>query len=168
MRKQAAGIIQLMKQFIRQVSIWTMMVLVVPGWRAAAAPWAGELAGDSSRIVIPMSNRIISYEKIYSAGDGMSREARYERVQHWFAQSFPGSQVSSDTTDRKAGKFTGTGIFKVVTSDAGNFYWLRFDLDIRVTGAGYSFRAYNYYEKPVEKGITNDYSKIEYRWRDFR
>ena len=168
MNKQAAGIIQPMKQFIRQVRIWAMIVLVMPGWRAAAAPRAVELTDDSSGIVIPMSSRIISYEKVYSAGDGMSREARYERVRHWFAQSFPDSQMSSDTADRKAGKFAGTGIFKVVTSGAGNYYWLRFDLDIRVTEGGYSFRAYNYYEKPVEKGITNDYSKIEYRWRDFR
>ena len=37
-----------------------------------------------------------------------------------------------------------------------------------MTDTGYTYRAYNYYEKPIEKGITNEYSKIEYRWWDYR
>jgi hypothetical protein len=45
---------------------------------------------------------------------------------------------------------------------------IKFNFAITITDSNYSFRAYNYYERPIEKGVTNEYSKIEYRWWDFR
>lgn len=62
----------------------------------------------------------------------------------------------------------GTGNFKVMTGNGGNYYWIRFHYTLRFTDSGYAYKTTDYYEKPIEKGITNDYSKIEYRWWDFR
>jgi hypothetical protein len=44
---------------------------------------------------------------------------------------------------------------------------IRPEIEIQLTDSGYHFRANKYYEKTVEKGITNRYSKIEYRWWDY-
>jgi hypothetical protein len=67
------------------------------------------------------------------------------------------------------GNSSGKGIVKVITNEStGHYYWLKPEITILLTDSGYIFEAYNYYEKPVIPGATNDYSKIEYRWWDFR
>ena len=70
--------------------------------------------------------------------------------------------------DVKKGDIEGTGIFKVPVSESGNYFWVQMQVKITVQENGYLFQAFDYYEKPVEKGVSNEYSKIEYRWRDFR
>jgi hypothetical protein len=70
--------------------------------------------------------------------------------------------------DKAAGKIVGHGIFKIMVSESGNYYWIKPIVSITVTDGHYLFQSYDYYEKPIEKGISNEYSKIEYRWRDYR
>ena len=62
----------------------------------------------------------------------------------------------------------GTGIFKVTTSTHGNYYWLKLKVSVVPGDDILTLRVYNVYEKPVGKGITNEFSKIEYRWWDYR
>lgn len=45
---------------------------------------------------------------------------------------------------------------------------MRFVINIKVYNDGYTFTANSFYEKPIESGISNEYSKIEYRWWDYR
>jgi type 1 glutamine amidotransferase len=49
-----------------------------------------------------------------------------------------------------------------------HYFWLKFAWSIKTTGDRYTLIIKNYYEKPNLTGISNDYSKIEYRWWDFR
>jgi hypothetical protein len=100
--------------------------------------------------------------------EDLQKTRQYQRALQWIARSFPGSKASIQVADKKAGKIEGTVFFKLINSSSGNYYWVKFNISIIVTDNNYTFRAYNYYEKPIEKGITNDYSKIEYRWWDFR
>jgi len=123
---------------------------------------------DTSKIPIPMKNGIVYYEKIYNPGNNLKKDELYSRALLWFTTSFRDSEKSIKTSDKDAGRLIATGAFKVITSESGNYYWLKPVIDITVTDSNCIFRAYNYYEKPIEKGITNDYSKIEYRWWDFR
>lgn len=136
---------------------------------------------DTSTPFLPMKNGIVSFSysgsghsdrSSHPGGSGHSEDfqktERYQRALQWFVQSFPGSKASIQVADKKAGRIEGTGFSKVITSSSGNYYWVKFNISINMTDSNYSFRAYNYYEKPIEKGITNDYSKIEYRWWDFR
>jgi len=94
---------------------------------------------EAPAIPIPMKGRIISYERTFF--------------------------LDRDTIDshKQINK-----VFNVITDDTGRYYWLKFDADITITGRKCVIRAYNFYEKPIGPGITNDYSKIEYRWWDFR
>lgn len=122
---------------------------------------------NTIKIDIPMKKGKINYEADYTANKGLIKAELYNRATKWFLKTFPGQQKGS-TFNKETGMVSGTGIFKVITSASGNYYWLRFNVDITVSDTGYTFRAYNYYEKPIETGITNDYSKIEYRWWDYR
>ncbi|WP_162852803.1 ThuA domain-containing protein [Dinghuibacter silviterrae] len=102
-----------------------------------------------------------SYEKVIPSSLG------FDRARQWLAGGLPDSGSSLITADRAAGRLSGTGTFRVATGDSGNYYQVTFDIDIRVTDSNYSFHASHFYEKPVEKGITNAFSKIEYRWWDY-
>jgi hypothetical protein len=121
---------------------------------------------DTSAIPIPMKNGIVFYEKEYSVGS--KQDKLYSRALAWFTKTFEGAEKNIKIADKKTGKLVATGAFKVIVSESGNYYWLKPVIDITVKNGSYTFRAYDYYEKPIEKGITNDYSKIEYRWWDFR
>jgi hypothetical protein len=123
---------------------------------------------DSSRIPIPMKNGIVHYEKDYSFNHKITSEELYVRALNWFNQAFRNSEKEISIADKKAGRLVGTGAFKIITSESGNYYWIKPVIDITVSDRRYIFQAYDYYEKPVEKGISNEYSKIEYRWWDFR
>lgn len=121
---------------------------------------------DTAKIDIPMNKGKVNYE---NASKNMAGKTElFKRASKWFSMVFPDQLEGKAVIDRQAGTINGFGLFKVVTSDSGNYYWLRFNVAIAVTDTGYTYRAYNYYEKPIEKGITNEYSKIEYRWWDYR
>ena len=121
-------------------------------------------AGLNSPPPIPMKHGIVNYEEHYTLPAGMpkaelTRKLRQQLIaRHLTVKSGVGSAIDS---------LTGTGQFKVATR-SGHYYWLRFDWTASVSDGQYSLCLTHYYEKPIEPGITNDYSKIEYRWWDFR
>jgi type 1 glutamine amidotransferase len=121
-------------------------------------------AGLNSPPPIPMKHGIVSYEEHYTLPGGMPkaeliRKLRQQLIARYLTlKNGVGSAIDS---------LTGTGQFKVTTR-SGHYYWLRFDWTASVSDGQYSLRLTHYYEKPIEPGITNDYSKIEYRWWDFR
>ena len=122
---------------------------------------------EAPPVPIPMKNGIVCYEQTYTA-DSISKDTLYARALQWYKRSFPAAKEDLKLADAHTGEINGSGIFKVVTSDGGNYYWLKFAVNIVVKDGQYTFKAFQYYEKPIEKGITNDYSKIEYRWWDYR
>ncbi len=62
----------------------------------------------------------------------------------------------------------GSTEFKVMTGKPIPYFWMRFDWTVTVMAGRYVFHAQHYYEKPVGPGVSNEYSKIEYRWGDYR
>jgi len=63
---------------------------------------------------------------------------------------------------------SGTTLFKVMTGKPIPYFWMRFDWTVTVMAGRYVFHAQHYYEKPVGPGVSNEFSKIEYRWGDYR
>ena len=119
-------------------------------------------------VMMQMRNGKIYFNNTYSLRADLKKEELFNRAQDWFKNAFPYPDKSIDTTDLKKGLISGTGIFKITTSTSGHYYWMRFKVEIIVHNATYEIKAYNFYEKPIETGISNEYSKIEYRWWDFR
>jgi hypothetical protein len=119
-------------------------------------------------IDIPMKNGKVYYEKNYKLNSNLMQEELFNRALKWFKQDLPNTEKIKTSVDKKTGEITGSGIFKIVTSSTGNYYLMRFVMNIKVYNGGYTFTANNFYEKPIERGISNEYSKIEYRWWDYR
>jgi len=132
-----------------------------------ALPFLVRAQATTDSIPIPLKNGTVVYEKVYAVNNNTSKDELFNRAVQWLQTSYP--EFKDDIkADKNAGVITGQGIFKVVVSETGNYYWLRPVLTIKVNDGFYSLQAYSFYEKPIEKGITNDWSKIEYRWRDFK
>ena len=122
---------------------------------------------NNTGIPIPMKNGIIFYEQSNPVANSQKEEL-YKRAVKWFSQSFPDSKETIKE-DKSNWKISGKGVFKVITDESvQHYYWLKPDITITITDDGYTFQSCNYYEKPIMSGVTNDYSKIEYRWWDFR
>lgn len=123
---------------------------------------------NSTGIPIPMKNGIVFYEKTFRLNKPVSKIDLLTRIEKWFKTSFPSSKEKI-TINTATGTVSSKGLLKVVTDDAaGHYYWIKPMISILVKGDSCLFQSYNYYEKPIMPGITNDYSKIEYRWWDFR
>jgi hypothetical protein len=129
-------------------------------------PLANYAQQDTAKISIPMKNGKINYEQGFTTNKG--KDEVFVRAEKWFAKTFPDEPPKLYSSDKNTGEIKGIGMFKVITSTTGNYYWLKFDVNIRVAESGYTIVTNNYYEKPIEKGISNEYSKISYRWWDYR
>lgn len=113
-----------------------------------------------------MTKGKIWYEQAFAA-NGNKMEV-FNRAEKWFAKSFPDEPAALYSADKTTGQIRGIGMFKVIIGTTGNYYWLKFDVNILVTDTGSTITTANYFEKPIEKGISNEYSKISYRWWDYR
>jgi len=119
-------------------------------------------------LTMQMRDGKIYFDNTYSLDAKLKKDELFNRALNWFKDAFPYPEKSIDASDDKKGEISGTGIFKIVTSNSGNYYWIKFRVNIIVHNATYEVKAYEFYEKPIESGISNEYSKIEYRWWDFR
>lgn len=130
---------------------------------------------QDTALSLPVKNRIVFYEREYHLNNSTSAIERFKRASAWFSRAFPDSKEPLKISDKRAGKIQSIGIFKVITGDPVStgtnqdqaFYWIKCVVEVSITDDGYLFQAYDFYEKPMYKGVTNDYSKVEYRWRDF-
>lgn len=123
---------------------------------------------DVTGIHIPMKNGVVFYEKTFPLNASTKKEDVYGKALKWFSKTFKDSRQVLKVSDKKSGKIEGTGLFKIVVNDAGNYYWIKETIAVTSSDSGCTFQAYDFYEKPIMPGVTNDFSKIEYRWWDTR
>jgi hypothetical protein len=131
-------------------------------------PFISMAQNNAVPVMMQMRNGKIYFDNAYALKPGLKKEELFNRALNWFKGSFPYPDKSISIADDKNGEIDGTGIFKIIISNTGHYYWIRFALNITVHNATYEVKVFDIYEKPVESGVSNEYSKIEYRWWDFR
>ncbi len=131
-------------------------------------PCIGLAQSNTHPLMMQMRNGKIYFDNAYSLNAGLKKEELFNRAGNWLKDAFQYPGKGIDVIDQKKGELTGTGVFKITTSSSGHYYWLKFTLDIIVHNATYELKVHDFYEKPIEPGISNEYSKIEYRWWDYR
>jgi hypothetical protein len=89
-------------------------------------------------------------------------------VENWITNNGSQFQLRISKKDETKKTIVGTIRFRVDIPLTGNYFWLRAGIYFRVDKDSIRIQVRDFYEKPIEKGVTNDYSKIEYRWWDFR
>lgn len=118
---------------------------------------------------IPMKQGIIQYEKQYKLKQVIPDAEKLRWMRLAASQPIPGfrdSKLTITAEDKEAGSMSGTAMCRVVPG--GDYYYLRWDWTMRTTDSGYFLITNHYYEKPTEKGISHEFSKVEYRWWDLR
>ncbi|HEX8020766.1 hypothetical protein [Mucilaginibacter sp.] len=127
-------------------------------------PFIGSAQGNTSPILLQMRNGKVYFDNVYALNPVFKKADLYAKAQNWFK----GDEKTIITTSEKKGEVTGTYITRVDIGNTGNYYFVRMVVGVIVYDATYEVKVFDVYEKPVEKGISNEYSKIEYRWWDFR
>ncbi len=131
-------------------------------------PFMALAQSNASAVMMQMRNGKIYFDNTYSLDSKLKKEELFNRASGWFKEAFPYPDKNIISVDDKKGEISGTGVFKIITSNSGHYYWIKFTVNIIVHNATYELKAFDFYEKPIEPGISNEYSKIEYRWWDFR
>lgn len=129
-------------------------------------PFTAPAQGKGTLPVIPMKNGRIFYEKSIQLNGNLSKEELYSRALKWLKTAFPLAEKNIKTADPEKGEIEGNGLYKIVTGSS--YYWLKFDLHLVITDGQYKLDVTHFYEKPIQKNVSNAYSKIEYRWWDNR
>jgi hypothetical protein len=127
-------------------------------------PFTGIAQGNTPPILLQMRNGKVYFDNVYALNAGLKKADLYAKALSWFK----GDEKVITTTNEKKGEVTGTYTTRINIGDTGNYYFVRVVVDVIVYDATYEVKVFDVYEKPVEKGISNEYSKIEYRWWDFR
>ncbi|MDB5024552.1 MAG: hypothetical protein JWP78_2307 [Mucilaginibacter sp.] len=124
---------------------------------------------NNQPVMMQMRDGKIYFDNTYALNAGLKKDELFARALNWFKSSFPYPDKSINAADDQKGEISGTGVFKIITANPeGHYYWIRFTVNIVVHNATYELKAFDFYEKPIESGISNEWSKIEYRWWDFR
>lgn len=119
-----------------------------------------------SPILLQMRNGKVYFDNVYALNPTFKKNDLFNKSLEWFKGN---ENVASITVaNEKKGEIAGTYITRVNIGNTGNYYLVRLAVNVIVYDATYEVKVFDVYEKPIEKGISNEYSKIEYRWWDFR
>ena len=119
--------------------------------------WAGRPS-----IPIPMKEGRVSYT--HTQPTLLSPGYIYAQARRWFEGPSPDHNLTLTFADST--HLAGTQVLRVPMGD--HYYLVRYRLEVSIADGQYTIRTSHYEEQPVKKGVTNEYSRVEYRWWDFR
>lgn len=122
--------------------------------------------GSASPILLQMRNGKVYFDNVYALNPTFKKADLFNKTLEWFKRNE--SVASITIASEKKGEIMGAYITRVNIGNTGNYYLVRFAVNVIIYDASYEVKVFDVYEKPIEKGISNEYSKIEYRWWDFR
>jgi hypothetical protein len=124
-------------------------------WAASTGP-----AGFS----IPMPDNRVGWQQQYILPLGPQQAELYQRLH----QALSSDSFTITAADPETGTILGTGHIGLITGGSIQKTLLRYNWVVRVHDGRYTFTATHFYERRGSPGPPNEYSKIEYRWWDFR
>jgi type 1 glutamine amidotransferase len=125
-------------------------------WAASSGP---------ANASLPLSDSRVSYDRNYTVSTpAVPQTELFLRLKRALSQP----PFTTTTADPATGVLIGKGLLDIATNDSGHHYLIGYDFCITVKDGHYSFRTDNYYESPVNIGTSPEFTKIEYRWWDFR
>ena len=125
-------------------------------WAASSGPATASL---------PLNDRRVSYDRNYFLNTpAVPQSELFLRLKRALANP----RFNITTADPATGVILGKGFLDIPTNDSGHHYQLNYDFKIDVTDGHYTFHTDHYYEKPINIGTSSEFTKIEYRWWDYR
>ena len=116
---------------------------------------------------ITMKGGMVDYSGSYDLPGSPIVGEGFARVQGVIGRLAGGTVIGkADRAERDT--IGGTAMVKVMTGKPIPYFLVKFDWTVAIREGRYIFHASHYYEKPVGPGVSNEFSKIEYRWGDYR
>lgn len=126
-----------------------------------------------TRVGLPFKNGKLCFEKHFDKNRQVSKRQVAAAVQNCLNKTFSkaGGLIQSNIIASQSGKTSellqGDARIKIFTGHTTDYYWLKFKYSLILNDSAYVFKVSTIYEKPFEQGITNEYSKLEYRYWDY-
>src|ERR1700712_3360504 len=89
-------------------------------------PFMALAQNNASPVTMQMRNGKIYFDNTYSLDSKLKKDELFNRASDWFKTSFPYPEKGITTTDDKKGEISGIGVFKIITSNSGHYYWIKF------------------------------------------
>lgn len=118
-------------------------------------------------VILKYKNRKLCFDSVFQKNRLIRKSQVQQAAHNWLTETFPGTTVKSIYDQQHNSINMGDARMKILTGNNADYYWLRFHYNLAAKDSTYSFSITDIYEKPIEKGITNDYSKLEYRYWDY-
>jgi hypothetical protein len=119
-------------------------------------PAMGMAQGSTSPILLQMRNGKVYFDNVYALNPTFKKANLYNKVQGWFK----GDEKTATATNEKKGEVIGTYTTRVNIGNTGNYYFVRFVVDVIVYDATYEVKVFDVYEKPIEKGFRTNIQKL--------
>jgi len=127
-------------------------------------PFMSKAQKITSPILLQMRDGKVYFDNVYALNASIKKANLYASAVKWFN----GNGKTVTDANESTGVITGTYSTRINLGNTGNYYLIRALITITVYDATYEVKVYDVYEKPIKQDISNEYSKIEYRWWDFR
>jgi type 1 glutamine amidotransferase len=130
---------------------------------------AGAQSANPPKPALPLRDDRVTWSRQFSLPGGPRQRELFRRLQDALSTGkFGTGKFEVTTADPETGTILGTAILPVPVGDSGKQYLLRCNWAVVVHDSCFTFAATHFYEKLIGIGTTTEYSKIEYRWWDFR
>jgi uncharacterized protein len=132
---------------------------------------------------VATKNGQVYYQERIPYDKSLSRSEAYVRARQWYSQTFTGALKTLSLDDPISGVLGGTATFELATDPGSGpgavagpqgftgapstHYQIQCQLEIKVTDSGYVLTISHYRDRALDKGVTPDFSKVEYRWWDY-
>jgi hypothetical protein len=123
---------------------------------------------DTLKFPIPMQNGLVIYEREYPLTKNKSAAQILGNFAKRLSSVAPDYHPGIPNKNELKQAISGAILFRVDIPQTGNYFWLKASFRLLANENSMKIQVKDFFEKPIEKGVTNDYSKIEYRWWDFR
>ena len=118
-------------------------------------------------VIFKYKNRKLCFDSVFQKNRLIRKSQVQQAAHNWLTETFAGTPIKSIYDQQHNSIYVGDARIKILTGYNSDYYWLRFHCNLAAKDSTYSFGITDIYEKPIEKGITNDYSKLEYRYWDY-
>jgi len=117
---------------------------------------------------ITMKNGVIDYEQGYDLPGAPAVGEGYRRVKAVIDHSINRTKLPLRVTMADRDSIGGIGKLTVAGTRWSGRFLVKFDWTVSVTAGQYRMHTRHYFEEPLGPGVSHAWSKMEYRWGDYR
>lgn len=146
---------------IKHLSICILMLFSI-------ASFAQKKQKDNVKVVVPLKDNSIFYERIIDSLGGQSQELIFNNSLKWMADSFVDSKEVIQIKDKEAGSIVGTGVFDMkIPGFMGPTYRVSFRVELTARDSKSRIRFYTFKYKHLGTTYSQEYASLDEKYMTY-